>query len=92
MIGQRLVHFGLITEEQLEAALEYQKTNDVFLGTALIRMNVLTEKQLLDFLNNDESIRLGELLIREGQISRKDFRRAQNYQHEYGGRFGTICV
>lgn len=47
-LGDLLKSAGLITEEQLQKALEYQKTSRHRLGTVLIETGVITEQQLID--------------------------------------------
>ena len=50
-LGERLVQVGLITEDQLEQALREQKRNGGLLGSNLIRLGLLQESALLDFLS-----------------------------------------
>ena len=48
-IGDVLKEFGYVTDEDISAALEYSKTHEgVRLGGALIEMNIITEKQMLE--------------------------------------------
>ncbi len=51
LLGQLLINSGLITEKQLETALNEQKENPSDkLGTVLIRLNFLDEQKLVNFL------------------------------------------
>ena len=50
LLGQSLVSEGLVTEEQLNNALQEQKKTSDTLGYTLIRLKYLNEQQLLDFL------------------------------------------
>lgn len=50
LLGQTLVSEQLITLEQLQAALAEQKKTSDTLGYTLLRLNYLTEQQLLEFL------------------------------------------
>ena len=50
LLGQSLVTEGLVTLEQLQAALKEQKATSDTLGYTLIKLKLLTEQQLLDFL------------------------------------------
>lgn len=47
-LGDLLKTAGLITEEQLQQALAYQKTSRHRLGTVLIETGIITEQQLID--------------------------------------------
>ncbi len=49
-LGDMLIELGLLTEEQLNQALEYQSKETDRLGTILIKHNFITEKQLIDAL------------------------------------------
>lgn len=48
--GDLLVTAGLITEEQLSQALEYQKTSNIRLGDAMIALDFVTERQVIEAL------------------------------------------
>ncbi|HOI92015.1 MAG TPA: ATPase, T2SS/T4P/T4SS family [Candidatus Rifleibacterium sp.] len=50
LLGQSLVSEGLVTEEQLNNALQEQKKTSDTLGYTLIRLKYLNEQQLLEFL------------------------------------------
>jgi len=49
-LGDLLVDAGVITEDQLMAALKSQKESKRRLGDELIQTNVITERQLIDAL------------------------------------------
>ena len=50
-IGDVLKEFGYVTDDDISAALEYSKTHEgVRLGGALIELNIITEKQMLEAL------------------------------------------
>jgi len=49
-LGQVLLHYGKVTEEQLQIAREAQRTSGLKLGEALSRLGILTEKDVLDIL------------------------------------------
>lgn len=50
-IGDILKEFGYVTDEQLDQAVAYQKENKgVRMGGALIALNIITEKQMLQAL------------------------------------------
>ncbi|MCR5735020.1 MAG: glycosyltransferase [Lachnospiraceae bacterium] len=91
-LGARLVEQGLITEEQLNEALEYQKDHDMLLGEVLDALGMLSAGQLAAFIGQDKSAPIGELLIKEGYLDREKMNEALKYQREHGGRLGAICV
>ncbi len=53
-LGEMLVNAGMITEEQLLAALESQRTDGGKLGEVLVRELVLTEDQIAEALANQK--------------------------------------
>ncbi len=56
MIGQILVERGLVTSQDLEAALAEQKRTEEFLGKILIRMGVVSEEVLVPLLADQLSL------------------------------------
>jgi len=50
-IGEKLVRAGLVTQEQLERALEEQKRSGGLIGSNLIKLGYLKEEELLRFLS-----------------------------------------
>ncbi|MBW1980581.1 MAG: type IV-A pilus assembly ATPase PilB [Deltaproteobacteria bacterium] len=55
-LGELLVRETLITEEQLENALQEQKNNGGVLGTHLVKMGYLEEGELLEFLSKQYGV------------------------------------
>lgn len=49
-LGDMLLELGLITQDQLKEALEFQSKEKERLGTILIKHNFITEGQLIDAL------------------------------------------
>jgi hypothetical protein len=50
-LGQLLVRMGAITQEQVEAVLEYQKEHpDLLFGQIAIRLGYITEEVLQQYL------------------------------------------
>jgi type IV pilus assembly protein PilB len=47
-LGEILVKKGFITDEDLESALSYQKTNKKFLGSILLSRGLITDQQLFE--------------------------------------------
>ena len=60
-IGELMVKNGLITMDQLAKAVEEQKRHGGKLGTILVRMGILEERELLEFLSRQFRIRAVEL-------------------------------
>lgn len=60
-LGEMLVSNLLITQQQLDEALEYQKKTGLKLGQILIEKEYINEKQLLEFLSRQFSIRFVEI-------------------------------
>lgn len=49
-LGQVLLHYGKVDEEQLKAAREVQRTSGAKLGEVLVEQGFLTENEILDIL------------------------------------------
>ncbi|MEF3280691.1 MAG: type IV-A pilus assembly ATPase PilB [Elusimicrobiota bacterium] len=60
-LGEILVSSSLITQDQLNEALDFQSKNGMKLGQILIEKGYITERQLLEFLSRQFSIRFVEL-------------------------------
>ena len=91
-LGQRLIASGIITEDQLEEALAYQKEHDVLVGQALIDLGYISSDDLAAFIRGDQKAPIGELLIASGYLDREKLNEALEYQRIHGGRLGAICV
>lgn len=57
-LGTLLIEKRLISQDQLDKALVFQKQRDLQLGEALIEMGVLTERQLKKSLKKQSRVRL----------------------------------
>lgn len=80
-LGEILVENGMLTQEQLMDALQYQKTNNVRIGDALVELGIISNKSLIKVLefqygakdSVDKDIRDIEILHRlEKQIRPTD--------------------
>lgn len=103
LIGEMLVSNDVITQGQLDAALEHQEDilrsgEHQLLGSILVDLKILTSKQLLSFINKF-SIRLplGEVLLMEKKIKRKELSAALKLQRKHASekkdaRLGSILV
>lgn len=65
-LGQQLLEAGLITENELQAALECQSSKGGRLGEVLIQLGFLTEEELLPFLHR--KLGLPAVQLREAMI------------------------
>jgi len=100
LLGALLVNSGRITGVQLDQAIAEQKRSGEKLGEVLTRLGMLTERQLqalLDFqqcqsLPSDSPLRLGELLVATGHISREQLDAALRKQSQTGGKLGEVLV
>lgn len=48
--GQFLIHFGLLTEDQLERAFEAQRETNVYLGRILVMIGIVPEEKIVQAL------------------------------------------
>lgn len=64
-LGEMLVSSSLITAEQLNEVLEFQRTSGGRLGQLLIHKNYITERKLLEFLSKQFGIEFVEVSARE---------------------------
>ena len=51
-----LIEAGLITNDQVEKALEYSRKNAIRLGKALIRMNIIEEDDIIKTISQQLNI------------------------------------
>jgi chitodextrinase len=101
MLGELLVRSGHISADLLDRAIAEQKLTGEKLGDVFIRLGMLTEQQidlLLEFQRGQETttqfspLRLGELLVTSGDISRAqldDSLAKQSLSHK---KLGKILV
>ncbi|ENB2089181.1 Flp pilus assembly complex ATPase component TadA [Vibrio alginolyticus] len=60
-LGDLLVEEGIVSEEQIQQALNAQRSTGQKLGDALIDLGFITEKQMLDFLSQQLGLPLVDL-------------------------------
>ncbi|MEW6115974.1 MAG: ATPase, T2SS/T4P/T4SS family [Nitrospirota bacterium] len=98
-IGDLLIKNGLISESQLQEALARQKElkekgEVALLGNVLVEMKILTATQLLKFLHR-HAIKppLGEILLLDKKITKRDLANALALQERYPDRkLGDILI
>ncbi len=92
-IGELLVSRGLISNEQLEDALEQQKATGVRLGDIILARGWLTTFQLYEALTDQfRTGRIGDLLVEKNLISEEQLEEAIRSQGYWGTRLGDIIL
>ncbi len=101
-LGELLTQAGRITKKQLEFALTEQKRTGEKIGEILLRLEFLTGKDLntaLRFQKQQETLRhvstplrLGELLVTMGEITREQLEKALKNQKLSGKKIGEVLV
>ena len=101
LLGALLVQSGRITNAQLDHAIIEQKWSGEKLGDVFVRLGMLTERQLVALLefqhNQDDTVtsnplRLGELLVATGYISRSQLDDALQKQSISHKKIGEVLV
>lgn len=100
LLGALLVQSGHINNSQLDEAIAEQKRTGEKLGEVLIRLGLLTDlqlKALLDLQHNQESplanpLRIGELLVSTGYITRQQLDKALTRQAQTGQKLGEVLM
>lgn len=98
MIGELLVDKGILSAQDLEKALKEQKRTGEYIGTALIRLGLIGEKELLSVLSEQFGIpyqSIKELSIDDKVISSIPPKYAWHYKFmplKLKGRLLTIAI
>lgn len=102
MLGSLLILTGRVTAEQIDFALEEQRTTGEKLGDILIQMGLITPPEIhsvLKFQENQHSpasagspLRLGEILVSAGYISRDQLNDALAKQEATSKKLGEVLV
>ncbi|KAF5076713.1 Glycosyltransferase like family 2 [anaerobic digester metagenome] len=91
-LGDRLIKAGYLTEENLEEAIRIQNEKGGLIGDVLVQYGYVTSSDLSNFIFENKFTKLGELLLEKKLITREQLEMAIEYQKQYGGRFGNICI
>lgn len=94
-IGEILIEEGLITIDQFQNALKYQKKlkKHMPIGQILINQKAITQKMLSFVLDRfKKRIRLGDLLIKSGVLTKQQLEVALKHQKKMGIRLGDALV
>lgn len=100
LLGELLVRSGRITGKQLDQAVSEQKRTGERLGEVFKRLGMLSEGQLTALLDfqvgqeaaTDSPLRLGELLVATGHITREQLDHALRRQPLSKNRLGEVLV
>lgn len=94
-VGEILVLEGIVTEEQLEEALEYQRAEElpIPLGEVCINLKYISRSDLRKLLRKYQAnIQLGELLINMGLIDEEQLEEALQHKEITNDKLGTILL
>ncbi len=91
-LGELLVSNGLLTEEQLMAALEQQKKNRRLLGEIIIERGYTTKEKLDAVLAHQYGSVLGEILIKNGHVTFEQLQNAMDDQRSSSKTLGEILI
>lgn len=92
-LGDILIQKGLLSPENLQIALDYQRKNGGLLGNILVDFGWLDEAQVLEAAELiPRRGKLGEMLIRLGVISEEQLQQALEFQQKSGGAIGEILL
>lgn len=87
-IGDVLKEYGYVNDEQINKALEYQKSNrGVRLGGALVELGFITEHQMLEALATRLALKIGD--VGEMQV---DIRAVQKIPMEMAEKYKMLAV
>lgn len=87
-IGDVLKEYGYVNDEQINKALEYQKSNrGVRLGGALVELGFITENQMLEALATRLALKIGD--VGEMQV---DIRAVQKIPVEMAEKYKMLAV
>jgi hypothetical protein len=94
-LGQLLVQDGLITDAQLQAALRLQAASRSYvpIGHVLVAHGYISRKALtLALRRHQKSVRLGEVLLKDGHITAAQLEEALEHQRGTPLRLGQMLV
>ncbi len=93
-LGELLLEEGVITEKQLQTALDLQKKTGGLIGSILIQTKAITPLILIKYLAKGKvKAKLGELLVAIGKIRPEQLKNAMEYQNEHHEKqIGIILI
>lgn len=92
-LGDALLERGIVTQEQLQKAVDYQKKYGGRLGDIVADMNGV-DREIIQRITQQApgKGRLGEMLVETGQITQEQLDRALAFQRKSGGVLGDILL
>jgi type IV pilus assembly protein PilB len=94
-LGELLLAEGLVTPAQLDEALRVQASNEGYapLGHILVAQRIITRDQLLSVLERHRrSSKLGDILLKGGELSREQLDTALAEQRRSGQPLGEVLL
>ncbi|MDD3306670.1 MAG: glycosyltransferase [Acetobacterium sp.] len=93
-LGELLLEKKLITREQLELVIDFQKKYGGRFGNICISMGFVTNEQIEKVLKNsiNRKGKIGEVLVEKSIISQAQMDEAIDMQNKSGGKIGDILV
>ena len=94
-VGEILLKEGVVTEEQLQEALEFQKAEEIPipLGEVCINLKFISRSDLRKLLRKYQAtIQLGELLVNMGLINDEQLEEALQHKEITGEKLGSVLM
>lgn len=96
-LGERLVEMGRISKGQLDEALREHARSADSLGVVLVDLGFVTTEEVLEVVIDQRRARLGtgrigDVLVEQGLVTRRDVGRAIAVQRRRGGLLGSLLV
>jgi len=94
-LGTILIRLGVVTEDDIERALEIQRGVEDRIGEVLLRMGVASKEDIeraLEIQHEYPVERLGEVLVRIGAATEEEVTAALKLQEVTGEKIGVILM
>jgi hypothetical protein len=101
-LGSMLVKSGVISQDQLEQALEEQQQTGERIGEIFSRLGILEASDIDEFLGSQQdnqqkipvqaAIKIGEILVASGHITKEQLNESLEYQKQSSKKLGEILV
>lgn len=96
-LGERLVAQGKLTADELQLALRHKAATDEPLGVVLVGLCLVSTTDVLEAVLEQRrdrlgTGRLGDILVEQGLVSRRDIGRALALQRRDGRLLGEVLM
>lgn len=100
-LGDLLIERGLLSDEELNRALEESKNQGVLLGKYLVQEGYITEQELVPILtelfggtiqNEKKKKKLGQILVERGMVTKEQLAKALEIGNKKGLRLGKVLL